>query len=37
MPQIGPANFVTGNSAQCFKKSKKDISEAAREIGKGLE
>lgn len=40
MPQIGPANFIIGNSAQCFKKKKKnqkDISETAREIGKGLE
>lgn len=41
MPQIGPANFITGNSAQCFtkkkKKNQKDISETAREIGEGLE
>ena len=39
MSQIGPANFIIGNSAQCFKKKKnqKDISEIAREISKGLE
>ena len=37
MPQIEPANFITGNLAQCFKKYQKDISETGRGIGKGLE
>lgn len=36
-PQIGPANFITGNLAQCFKKYQKDISATGGEIGKGLE
>ena len=34
MPQIGPANFIIGNSAQCFKKKKnqKDISEREKSV-----
>lgn len=35
MPQIGPANFITGNSGQCFKKYQKEISET--ELGPGKE
>lgn len=36
MPQIGPANFITWNSGQCFKKYQKDISETGIGLGKAL-